>query len=64
MSTYTHLDNLNKQLRIGDCISVLMAQSNKLMDIVNANQKEVNRLKKELDQLKTHTDNATDQIEA
>ena len=59
-----HLENLNRQLRIQDVLNVLLGQSNKLMDIVNANQKEVNRLKKELDQLKTHTDNATDQIEA
>ena len=57
------LENLNRQLRIGDVISVLMAQSTKLIEIVNENQKEVNRLKKELEQLKTHTDNATDQIE-
>ena len=58
------VENSNRQLRISDVINVIMAQSLKLMDIVNANQKEVNRLKKELDQLKTHTDNATDQIEA
>ena len=49
--------NLNRQLRIGDVLSVLMAQSTKLIEIVNENQKEVNRLKKELDELKTHTDN-------
>jgi len=55
--------NLNRQVRIQDVLSVLLTQSNKLMDIVNANQKEVNRLKEELEQLKTHTDNATDQIE-
>ena len=55
--------NLNKQLRIQDVLTVLMAQSTKLIEIVNANQKEVNRLKEELEQLKTHTDNATDQIE-
>ena len=61
---FTQLENLNRQLRISDVISVLMAQSTKLIEIVNANQKEVNRLKKELDQLKTHTDNATDKIEA
>ena len=59
-----HLENLNRQIRINDCLNILLGQSNKLMDIVNANQKEVNRLKKELDQLKTHTDNATDQIVA
>ena len=58
------LKNLNRQLRIQDVLSVLMTQSTKLIEIVNANQKEVNRLKKELEQLKTHTDNATDQIEA
>ena len=57
------LKNLNRQLRIQDVLSVLMTQSTKLIEIVNANQKEVNRLKKELEQLKTHTDNATDQIE-
>ena len=54
---------LNRQLRIQDVISVLMAQSTKLIEIVNTNQKEVNRLKKELDQLQTHMDNATDHIE-
>ena len=58
----THLENLNKQIRIGDVLNVIMAQSLKLMDIVNANQKEVNRLKKELEQLKTHSDNATDSL--
>ena len=55
--------NLNRQLRIQDVLAVLMAQSTKLIEIVNANQKEVNRLKEELEQLKTHTDNATDHIE-
>jgi len=54
---------LNRQLRIQDVLNVLITQSTKLIEIVNANQKEVNRLKKELEQLKTHTDNATDQIE-
>ena len=58
------LKNLNRQLRIQDVLSVLMTQSTKLIEIVNNNQKEVNRLKTELEQLKTHTDNATDQIEA
>jgi len=55
--------NLNKQLRIQDVLTVLLAQSTKLIEIVNANQKEVNRLKEELEQLKTHTDNATDHME-
>ena len=46
-----HLENLNRQLRIGDVINVLMAQSTNLIDIVNKNQTEVNRLKAELDKL-------------
>ena len=46
------LKNLNRQLRIQDVLSVLMTQSTKLIEIVNANQKEVNRLKEELDHLK------------
>ena len=54
MSPYTHLDNLNKQLRIQDVLNVLITQSTKLLEIVNANQTEVNRLKTELEQLKTH----------
>ena len=58
----TQLENLNKQIRIGDVLQVLLAQSTKLIEIVNANQKEVNRLKEELEQLKVHTDNATDSI--
>ena len=57
------LENTNRQLRILDFIQVLMAQSTKLIEIVNANQKEVNRLKEELEQLKTHTANATDHME-
>ena len=57
------LKNLNRQLRIQDVLTVLITQSTKLIEIVNANQKEVNRLKTELEQLKTQTDNATDQIE-
>ena len=48
------LKNLNRQLRIQDVLSVLMTQSTKLIEIVNANQKEVNRLKEELDELKAH----------
>jgi len=46
------LENLNRQLRIQDVLAVLLTQSTKLIDIVNANQKEVNRLKVELDHLK------------
>ena len=58
----TQLENLNRQLRISDVIDVLMAQSLQLMEIVNKNQKEVNRLKEESDQLQIHMDNATDSI--
>ena len=58
----TQLENLNRQLRIGDVISTLMAQSTKLIEIVNANQKEINRLKEESDQLQTHMDNAADSL--
>ena len=47
-----HLKNLSKQIRISDVIEVLMAQSLQLMDIVNKNQKEVNRLKAEQEKLK------------
>ena len=48
------LENLNKQIRISDVISVLVAQSTNLIDIVNKNQIEVNRLKAEQDKLKKH----------
>ena len=46
------LENLNRQLRIQDVLTVLITQSTKLIELVNANQKEVNRLKAELDHLK------------
>ena len=59
---FTQLENLNKQIRISDVISVLVAQSTQLIEIVNKNQKEINRLKKEQEQLQVHTDNATDSI--
>ena len=55
MQTKDHakeLANLNRQIRISDVISVLVAQSTQLIDMVNKNQKEVNRLKKEQDKLK------------
>ena len=58
------IENLNKQLAINTQIDIIMAQSLKLMDIVKANQKQVNELKKEWQLLKTHTDNSTDNIEA
>ena len=56
------LEQLNKQIVIGEKISILMDQSQQLIDIVNVNQKEVNKLKEESDQLQIHMDNATDQI--
>ena len=43
-------------------VSIQNVKSTKLIEIVNANQKEVNRLKEELEQLKVHTDNATDSL--
>ena len=48
----TELENLQRQIRLSDVIDVLMAQSLQLMEIVNKNQKEVNRLKKEQEKLK------------
>jgi len=55
MQTKDHakeLANLNRQIRISDVIDVLMSQSLQLMDIVNKNQTEVNRLKAEQEKLK------------
>ena len=49
----TKLDTLQKQLLLGTEINAIMKQSLKLMDMVNANQKEVNDLKAEQDQLKS-----------
>ena len=54
------LAQLNKQIVIGEKISILMDQSNGLMEMVKANQDQVNKLKEEQEQLKTHTDNADD----
>jgi len=48
---FKQLENKNRQLRILDVINVIMAQSTKLIEIVNANQKEVNRLKTEVEKL-------------
>ena len=49
----TKLENLKKQIHLSNCIDILMKQTLKLMDMVNANQKEVNDLKTEQDQLKS-----------
>ena len=46
------IEKLQRQIRISDVIDVLMAQSLQLMEIVNKNQKEVNRLKQEQEKLK------------
>ena len=62
MQTKDHakeLANLNKQIRISDVIDVLMSQSLQLMDIVNKNQKEVNRLKKEQSELASKLEDDT-----
>ena len=56
------LENLQRQLRISDQIDIIMKQTLELMDMVNRNQLKVNILKEELEQLKVHTDNATDSI--
>ena len=58
----TQLENLNKQIRISEKIDLIMEHCLKLMDIVNENQQAVNKLKEELEQLKVHTDNATDSL--
>ena len=47
------IEKLQRQIRISDVIDVLMSQSLQLMDIVNKNQKEVNRLKAEQERLKS-----------
>ena len=49
----TKLDKLQKQLLIGTEISVLIRQSTKLIEIVNANQDQVNKLKRQSDKLKS-----------
>jgi len=54
------LEQLNKQIVIGEKISIIMKQSDKLMDMLKENQIEVSKLKEESDQLQTHMDNATD----
>ena len=56
------LAQLNKQIVIGEKISIIMKQSDKLMDMLKENQTEVSKLKEESDQLQTHMDNATDSI--
>jgi len=48
----SEINKMQRQIRISDVIDVLMAQSLQLMDIVNKNQKEVNRLKMEQEKLK------------
>ena len=58
----TQIQNLNKQILISSKIDIIMEHCLKLMDIVNENQKAVNKLKEELEQLKTHADNATDSL--
>ena len=57
------LENLNKQILISSKIDIIIEHCLKLMDIVNKNQTAVNKLKEELEKLKVHTDNATDQLD-
>jgi len=64
MTHFTRIENINKQLMISEKITVLLDQSTKLMQMVNDNQKELNRLKEETEQLQAHMDNSTDHIEA
>ena len=47
------LDNLKEQISISKQIDILMAQTLKLMDIINENQKQVNDLKADQDKLKS-----------
>jgi len=49
----TKLDNLKEQISISKQIDILMAQTLKLMDIINTNQAEVNHLKADQDKLKS-----------
>ena len=49
----SEINKLQRQIRISDVIDVLMSQSLQLMDIVNKNQTEVNRLKAEQEKLKS-----------
>mgnify|MGYP003640699611 CR=1 FL=1 len=51
----TEINKMQRHIRISDVIDVLMSQSLQLMDIVNKNQKEVNRLKQEQERLKIKT---------
>ena len=48
----TKLDNLKEQISISKQIDILMAQTIKLMDMVSANQVEINHLKAEQDKQK------------
>ena len=50
--TQSEIEKLNTHIRISDVIDVIMEQSLQLMDIVNKNQTEVNRLKMEQEKLK------------
>jgi len=47
----TKLQRLQKQILLNTEITVIMKQSNRLMDIVKENQEKVNELKAECDRL-------------
>jgi hypothetical protein len=49
----SEINKMQRHIRISDVIDTLMSQSLQLMDIVNKNQKEVNRLKAEQEKLKS-----------
>ena len=48
----SEINKMQRHIRISDVIDTLMSQSLQLMDIVNKNQTEVNRLKAEQEKLK------------
>jgi hypothetical protein len=47
----TQLDRLQKQLLLGTEINAIIKQSTKLIEIMTANQKEVNKLKAQSEKL-------------
>ena len=55
----TEINKMQRHIRISDVIDVLMSQSLQLMEIVNKNQKEVNRLKKEQAKLESNLGDIT-----
>jgi hypothetical protein len=56
------LEIINRQIRMQEKLGILIDQSTKLLIIVNENQKEVNRLREENEQLELQLANSTDQL--